>query len=102
MEWQLAGYEVNDNGSSSNHQRPLYRCPFCWVYRDALHHGDNHRHDCMIDQSLRAYTDYVEADASSVLHFVVDQDSSQRPRTRSTTKQERGPRNFFFFFFFFF
>eukprot|EP01083_Nonionella_stella_P035206 96168_1 len=63
IEWHLVSYEMNDDGSHDL-SRPIYRCPSCWAYRDDVQ--GNHSEQCMIFRSLKAFSDSVEMDLSSI------------------------------------
>ncbi|KAF0682784.1 Aste57867_25083 [Aphanomyces stellatus] len=60
LEWQLIGYETKLDGSLDR-DRPLYRCPACWRYKDMLTMDtQQHESKCLIANVLLTYmTDTV-------------------------------------------
>lgn len=66
LEWQTVGYESKSDGSADP-ERPIYRCPACWRYKDVMTY-DTAQHDnkCLIANILlnyatdtRVHLDYV-------------------------------------------
>ncbi|OQR87592.1 hypothetical protein ACHHYP_08473 [Achlya hypogyna] len=60
LEWQPIGFETKPDGSMDR-DRPIYRCPACWRYKDTLTF-DTQQHDakCLIANLLLTYaTDTV-------------------------------------------
>ncbi|MES1917013.1 MAG: hypothetical protein MHM6MM_008777 [Cercozoa sp. M6MM] len=57
-QWHLAGFETSLEDGQPNTSRPLYRCPSCWTYKDAVHNA-NHSAKCFIYQALHAYESRV-------------------------------------------
>jgi hypothetical protein len=46
IEWQHVGFEVLEDGNINLH-RPIYRCPGCWAYKDAIRNAV-HLSNCMV------------------------------------------------------
>ena len=46
LEWQHVGFEITEQGEV-HLQRPLHRCPSCWVYKDAIRPA-THNERCML------------------------------------------------------
>eukprot|EP00466_Bigelowiella_natans_P016518 jgi/Bigna1/72314/fgenesh1_pg.19_\ len=53
MEWQHVGFEVMEGGQI-NLNRPLFRCPGCWSYKDTLREP-HHQPNCLIAKPLQMY-----------------------------------------------
>ncbi|OQS06602.1 hypothetical protein THRCLA_01362 [Thraustotheca clavata] len=55
LEWQPIGFETKPDGSMDR-DRPIYRCPACWRYKDTLTF-DTQQHDakCLIANLLLTY-----------------------------------------------
>eukprot|EP00468_Gymnochlora_sp_CCMP2014_P008082 CAMPEP_0167756402 /NCGR_PEP_ID=MMETSP0110_2-20121227/9368_1 /TAXON_ID=629695 /ORGANISM="Gymnochlora sp., Strain CCMP2014" /LENGTH=548 /DNA_ID=CAMNT_0007642513 /DNA_START=215 /DNA_END=1864 /DNA_ORIENTATION=- len=53
MEWHHVGFEVLEGGQINLH-RPLYRCPYCWAYKDTLREPRHHP-DCRLAKALSSF-----------------------------------------------
>ncbi|KAI9913009.1 hypothetical protein PsorP6_005062 [Peronosclerospora sorghi] len=55
LEWQTVGYESKSDGSADP-DRPIYRCPACWRYKDVMTY-ETAQHDakCLIANLLLTY-----------------------------------------------
>ncbi|KDO17938.1 hypothetical protein SPRG_16649 [Saprolegnia parasitica CBS 223.65] len=99
LEWQPIGFETKPDGSMDR-DRPIYRCPACWRYKDTLTF-DTQQHDakCLIANLLLTYaTETVHHyDALLKLTDKLQERSGNKgfvaPSTTSGTAKSNGSSN---------
>lgn len=73
MEWQHIGFEINERGDI-HLQRPLYRCPSCWTYKDAIQPAGHHS-KCMIHCAIHRYKSEVTPALQRILQTLSESQS---------------------------
>ena len=90
LEWQHVGFEVGANGELSL-QRPLNRCPSCWVYKDTIRPA-SHNERCMLHHAQTKWHQEVAAQVQQLLNLASGQQQTaqQQPSNQSQLQQSEG------------
>ncbi|OQR82787.1 hypothetical protein ACHHYP_15529 [Achlya hypogyna] len=68
LEWQQVGFEIGRDGAA-DFGRPLYRCPSCWRYKDALtFESQQHAPHCGLATLLLTYATETVHDFETLVH----------------------------------
>lgn len=75
-EWQHVGYELD--GDQISMQRPLYRCPACWMSKNLVR--GEHQQDCVLARALDDYDTNIAVCLKDMVHH-----ADKAKATTSTT-----------------